>query len=267
MQRLVLRPLHALLLLLAILTGCDRAPVSTVNPSASPPPSTSPSAPRWVRHGTANWLTFKLNLEFVELQLLGQAPNEPRTLAEVKPFVTDQHREWIMATNAGIFDPSRRPVGLHIQQGKEFVPLSTADGEGNFYLKPNGVFWIDSTGAHVASTPAYKPLGAISLATQSGPLLVEAGRIHPAFVPSSTSLRTRSGVGVDKLGNVVFVLSDERVTFHSMATLFRDVLDCPDALYLDGEISAMISPESPPPAPHDYAGVIVAWKRSVPPLK
>lgn len=256
--------------LLVALAGCDRTPAPTLIPSAAPlpsPPSSQHSPQRWVRHGTAAWLTFKLNLKSVELQLLGQAPNDPHTLTEVKTFFITNQREWIMATNAGIFDPSRRPVGLHIQMGKEFAPLSTSDGEGNFYLKPNGVFWIDSTGAHIAATQAYKPLGNVSLATQSGPLLVDHGNIHPAFVPSSTSLRTRSGVGVDKLGNVVFVLSDERVTFYSLASLFRDVLDCPDALYLDGEVSAMVTPQSDHPAPHDYAGVIVALKRVAPPSK
>lgn len=270
MPRLFRWPLPALSTLAIALAGCDRTPAPTLIPSAAPlpsPPSSQHSPQRWVRHGTANWLTFTLNLESVELQLLGQAPNDPHALAEIKAFVAANQREWIMATNAGIFDPSRRPVGLHIQMGREFTPLSTADGEGNFYLKPNGVFWIDSSGAHVAATQAYKPQRNVSLATQSGPLLVDKGNIHPAFVPSSTSLRTRSGVGVDKLGHVVFVLSDERVTFYSMATLFRDVLDCPDALYLDGEISAIASPQSLPAAPHDYAGVIVALKRVAPPAK
>lgn len=258
-------PLCVWLSLLAALVACDRTPAQTSTspaPPASPLPSVSSSAQRWVRHGTANWLTCTLNLNAVELQLVGQAPNDPFTLAAVKPFVAAQNREWILATNAGIFDPARRPVGLHVQQGKEFAPLSTRDGEGNFYLKPNGVFWIDATGAHIASTESYAPRGSVLLATQSGPLLVAHKNIHPAFVPSSTSLRTRSGVGVDTHGNIVFVLSDERITFHSMATLFRDVLDCPDALYLDGEISAIASPELPPPSPHDYGGILIAMKRS-----
>ena len=48
----------------------------------------------------------------------------------------------VFATNAGIFDLTFRPVGLHIEDGRTLVQLNTADGDGNFYLKPNGVFAI-----------------------------------------------------------------------------------------------------------------------------
>lgn len=249
------------LLLLGFLASCETRSVPVTDAAASPAPSAQSPAYRWLRHGAANWITFELDLANIELSLVGQGPNEPRTMATLGPFLAKQNREWVMATNAGIFDPSRRPVGLHVQRGQELAPLSTADGEGNFFLKPNGVFWIDELGAHVAPTEHYAPKGKIELATQSGPILVAQGQLHPAFVQSSTSLRTRSGVGVNAHGHVFFVLSQDRVTFHATATLFRDVLGCPNALYLDGEISAVAAPGLPAPEPHEYGGLLIATKR------
>lgn len=251
------------LLLFVLLAGCEKRSPPIPDAASSPAPSTASSnaAYRWIRHGAANWITFELDLENVELSLIGQGPDEPRTLESVGPMLAAQNRELVIATNAGIFNPSRHPVGLHVQHGQELAPLSTSDGEGNFFLKPNGVFWIDEVGAHVAPTENYAPRGKVELATQSGPLLVAKGHLHPAFVESSTSLRTRSGVGVNGRGRVFFALSRERVTFHVMATLFRDVLACPDAMYLDGEISAIAAPGLPSPEVHEYGGLLVATKR------
>ena len=84
--------------------------------------------------------------------------------------------------------------------------------------------------------------GKVELATQSGPLLVEAGRIHPVFKPGSTSLLFRNGVGVVEPHTVCFAISEEPVNFYEFATLFRDVLHCPDALFLDGTISSLHAP-------------------------
>ncbi|HRI70052.1 MAG TPA: phosphodiester glycosidase family protein [Polyangium sp.] len=249
-----------------LLLSCESRPASSTDSSVPPASSVTQAAGafRWVHHNAADWITFDLDLTAVDLALVGQAPNEPRTLGALRPFLTMHNRELVMATNAGIFNPAHRPVGLHIQHGQEFAPLSNADGEGNFYLKPNGVFWIDASGAHVAPTEHYAPKGKIELATQSGPLLTTQGRLHPAFVASSTSLRTRSGVGVDARGHVVFALSRERVTFYATATLFRDVLGCPDALYLDGEISSVAAPGLPAPEAQEYGGLLVATKRARP---
>ena len=141
------------------------------------------------------------------------------------------------------------------------MPLSTSKGEGNFYLLPNGVFWLDEQGAHVAPTDRYAAHGRVTLATQSGPLLLDAGQLHPAFQEGSTSLRVRSGVGVNAQGRVVLVLSRDRVSFHATATLFRDALACPNALYLDGEISAISAPRIEPRERHEYAGLLVVKQR------
>jgi uncharacterized protein YigE (DUF2233 family) len=65
-------------------------------------------------------------------------------------------------------------------------------------------------------------------------MLVIDGRSHPRFDRRSTSLKRRTGVGVCADGKVIFVISQEAVSFDAFARLFRDGLKCPNALFLDG---------------------------------
>lgn len=150
------------------------------------------------------------------------------------------------AMNAGMFDMSGRPIGLHVEAGKEQVMLSRREGHGNFHLKPNGVFFGDAKGWHVTATDAFaaKRPARIDFATQSGPMLVIEGKFHPAFAPDGTSQHVRNGVGVDEHGNAVFAISEERVSFGRFARLFRDGLGCRNALYLDGSISRLWDAQS-----------------------
>jgi uncharacterized protein YigE (DUF2233 family) len=45
----------------------------------------------------------------------------------------------LFATNAGMFDPALKPVGLYVEQGRELVHVNTKSGYGNFHMKPNGI--------------------------------------------------------------------------------------------------------------------------------
>jgi uncharacterized protein YigE (DUF2233 family) len=106
-------------------------------------------------------------------------------------------------------------------------------------LLPNGVFWVKGARAGVTETRRYAALNVQpTFATQSGPLLLQNGQVHPAFNRSGTSFKLRSGVGVCRDGRVRFAVSAGPVNFYSFAVFFRDTLGCPDALYLDGSISA-----------------------------
>ncbi|MEJ2309970.1 MAG: phosphodiester glycosidase family protein [Gammaproteobacteria bacterium] len=148
----------------------------------------------------------------------------------------------LFATNGGIYSKSFTPLGLYIENGRRYYRLNRSEGGGNFFLRPNGVFYITAGGAAVVDTRDYAPKRKVLHAIQSGPLLVRNGRLHPRFFESSSSLYVRNGVGVDREGRVVFAISDMPVNFHDFATLFRDRLDAPNALYLDGSISAMYAP-------------------------
>jgi uncharacterized protein YigE (DUF2233 family) len=71
-------------------------------------------------------------------------------------------------------------------------------------------------------------------ATQSGPLLVIEGALHPALIEGSSDRKQRNGVGVSSPNMVHFAISQRRVNFHDFARFFRDGLGCDDALFLDG---------------------------------
>lgn len=147
------------------------------------------------------------------------------------------------AMNAGMFDGAGAPVGLFIANGWEERPLNQQTGSGNFYLQPNGVFFDDRHQVFIRTTADFAAGGAASnWATQSGPMLVVAGALNAAFDHDGTSRNIRNGVGVQSPGLAFFVISEEPVSFGKFARLFRDVLKCGDALYLDGAVSSLWEP-------------------------
>lgn len=194
-----------------------------------------------------------------------------------------KNEKLVFAVNAGIYEPGWTPEGVHIEEGKELRPLNTADAPGNFYLKPNGVFFLCEDGrAGVVETsefaalraqgaavsPASTPASsAIRLAVQSGPLLLREDRIHPKFNQGSPNRLLRNGVGVDGKGTIVFICSVRpppgqpeaggRINLHGFARLFRH-LGCRDALFLDGEISEIFIRDETSPTPQhttDFAAI------------
>lgn len=146
------------------------------------------------------------------------------------------------AMNGGMFAPGYGPQGLFIEDGKTRAALDTATGMGNFYLKPNGVFYLSTDRhAHIVPTAAFRPDGRVAYATQSGPLLVIDGRIHPAFRPGSANVQVRNGVGLLPDGRVLLAMSKGKVNFYDFADYFRRA-GCRQALYLDGFVSRAYAP-------------------------
>jgi uncharacterized protein YigE (DUF2233 family) len=187
----------------------------------------------------------RVDLARAKLRLHWQKADGKRigSLVNLKKMLAEQGEEMLFATNAGIFRPGFVPGGLHVQDGVELVSLNLRDGKGNFHLQPNGVFYIDEHGADVVTSQSYSvSTDDLLVATQSGPMLVIDGAIHPAFREDSEHKRVRSGVGVQSPTVVYFVLSRELITFHHLARFFRDALHCNDALYLDGDISSFYVP-------------------------
>jgi len=150
----------------------------------------------------------------------------------------------IFAMNAGMYHPDFRPVGLLVIDGHSLAPINRASGFGNFFLQPNGVFMVDEGGAHVLPTHEYRN-ATPTIATQSGPMLVDRGLIPdiPAFRPKSGSRFVRNGVCAPTPRSVAFVISEQPVNFFEFAQFFRDNLGCRDALYLDGSISSLYAPQ------------------------
>lgn len=166
-----------------------------------------------------------------------------RSLANLKTTLANKEENLVFAMNGGMFEPDNSPKGLYIENHQMYTPLDTLKGgNGNFYLQPNGVFYLTKDNqAKVVSTSAYSHNTAIKYATQSGPILVLNGEINTVFTPGSTNLNIRNGVGVKENGEVVFAMSKEKVNFYDFALLFKE-LGCTDALYLDGFVSRAYLP-------------------------
>lgn len=147
------------------------------------------------------------------------------------------------AMNAGMYHRDLSPVGLYVEDGVEVSKIVTSDGPGNFGLLPNGVFCIGERFRVVESRAFKSRRPECRFATQSGPMLVIGGKLHPKLLPTSDSRYVRNGVGVSKDGRrAVFAISNDAVNFHAFARFFRDGLGLPDALYFDGNISRLYAP-------------------------
>ncbi len=179
-----------------------------------------------------------------------EAGNPYRTFRALDAALRQRGERLRFAMNAGIYEPGWIPSGLHVEDGRGLVPLNRTrpapppPGQftPNFYLLPNGVFFITADGrAGILETDAYAAAGLKPrLAVQSGPLLLDKGVIHPVFRPESTSRLLRNGVGVDRCGLIHLVATERsdagRINLHTFARLFHS-LGCDQALYLDGDIS------------------------------
>ena len=195
------------------------------------------------------FVTYSLDLETDDLALCWRdAGGKPlNSFAQLRQRFSAPSRELKFAINAGIFSYDQVPLGLHVEDSKVLRPLNLGDlegGQGNFYLKPNGVFYVADNHPAIVESAKYAKLGVRPrLACQSGPLLLSEGRIHPAFRADSTNLHWRTGVGVARDRKVVFAISLKPLCFHDFARLFKERLDCDHALYLDGDICAIYLPE------------------------
>ncbi|MFK7763498.1 MAG: phosphodiester glycosidase family protein [Roseobacter sp.] len=151
----------------------------------------------------------------------------------------------VFAMNAGMYHDDRSPVGHYVEDGKEIMRVISNAGPGNFGLLPNGILCLRPGRADVFETKAFLELAPQCVdATQSGPMLVIDGALHPKFLADGTSRYIRNGVGTSADGTrAVFAISDTPVNFHTFGRLFLDHLELPNALYLDGNISRLYAPE------------------------
>lgn len=170
--------------------------------------------------------------------------NQPfRNIQNLKKYVDTKNQDLKFAMNGGMFIENNIPKGLYIENYKTLHPIDTLSGEGNFYLKPNGIFYMTrSNESAIISTENFKTDSDIRFATQSGPMLIINGKINPIFQKNSGNLNIRNGVGILKNGNPVFVMSKKKINFYHFASFFKS-LGCKEALYLDGFVSRAYFPE------------------------
>ncbi|WP_198334363.1 phosphodiester glycosidase family protein [Psychrobacter namhaensis] len=241
----------AALLLLSVLSVSACQPINN-NDSASDPQNWScqtEDAP--FAYNTCSVKAEALTSDRYALQLFWQQPDSTQPLLTFDALLTTlpANQTLKFAMNAGMYNDTYAPIGYTVIEGEEKRALNLKEGGGNFHLLPNGVLWWDKSGnVQITESRALgdrlksddaKPW----YATQSGPMLVINDEIHPQFNPDSTSLKIRNAVGVCHDGRIKFANSEVPVTFYQFATLFKNELDCPNALFLDGGIaSALYAP-------------------------
>jgi uncharacterized protein YigE (DUF2233 family) len=147
----------------------------------------------------------------------------------------DRPGHLLFATNGGMYHSDGSPVGLYVEKGRELVRANTSAGPGNFHMKPNGVFYVIGDFAGIMETHSFiKRKPGVDYATQSGPMLVLDGKLHPRLARYDGSRKYRAGVGIQAPNSVVFAVSESEVSFGEFAHLFREMLQCKNALFLDG---------------------------------
>ena len=149
----------------------------------------------------------------------------------------------VFAMNGGMYNKDLSPQGLYIENGKVLTKIDTAkSGYGNFYMKPNGIFYLKSDFTPgICETESFQAYDNVLYATQSGPLLLINGEIHNKFMKGSSNVHIRNGVGILPDGNLIFAMSKNRINFYDFASYFK-AKGCKYALYLDGYVSRTYLP-------------------------
>ena len=179
------------------------------------------------------------------IELVAASKNEVpvRQLADLELSLGDRGPDVAFAMNGGMYDEDGRPIGLAIVEGQQVHSINTRKGGGNFHLMPNGVFQVHrDSRAEIVTSAKWHPSPNIRISTQSGPMLVIEGKLHPSFSPDGSSRYIRNGVGIESGGGPLFVISDDPVSLGKFARFFRDQLKCRNALFLDGAVSALWDP-------------------------
>ena len=226
--------MRALSFLVLIVAGCSNAPAKVEQPQ-SPCRQQLFEATRFTVCDPG-----KGKVEFIAA---GRDEPSIRQFADLERHLGARAERVAFAMNAGMYDEEGRPIGLSIVEGKQKHAINRKKGGGNFHLMPNGVFQVRKDGsAEIVTSKAWLPSPTIRFASQSGPMLVIDGKIHPAFEPDGTSRYVRNGVGIAPSGRPLFVISEGPISFGKFARFFRDGLKARNALFFDGAVSALWDP-------------------------
>lgn len=207
-----------------------------------------------------NILSYTIDLKSADLQFYWKDDNGKilGSIQHLKTWVESKNKKLIFAMNGGMYKTDLSPLGLFIQGNKIVNPINTSSGSGNFYLKPNGVFYItNDRKASICTSADFVFQKNIRFATQSGPMLLINGAMHSAFKKGSSNLNIRNGVGILPNGNVVFAMSKQEINFYDFADYFKR-LGCKNALYLDGFVSRTYLPAKKWEQTDGNFGVIIA---------
>jgi uncharacterized protein YigE (DUF2233 family) len=194
----------------------------------------------------------------VEIRTSDRSGQPYRSFARLEAALGGRAGQVAFAMNGGMFDENGRASGLLIEDGKELHRVNRRKGGGNFHLMPNGVFLVRRDGnAEVVTSAEYRPAKDVLFATQSGPMLVIDGKLHPTFDHDGRSRHIRNGVGIAPGGTPVFVISAEPVSLGKFARFYRDTIKAKDALFFDGAVSSLWDPTNGRRDAHSELGPMV----------
>lgn len=214
---------------------------------------------------TARIVTYEVNPKTEQLNFYWK--NEKGEIygnfQKLKTQLEAKQQELIFAMNGGMFKKDQSPQGLYIENGNLKSPLDAIEkGYGNFYLQPNGIFFLTETNDPIICTAkGFLQLTHIKYATQSGPMLVIDGKLHEKLTKGSKNINIRNGVGILPNGNVLFAMSKEKINFYDFATFFKEN-GCRNALYLDGFVSKTYLPSKKYQQLNGNFGVLIGVVKS-----
>lgn len=227
--------MRALLLSFLLLTACSES-----DATADPPPQ---SPCRAEMFEGSRFTVCDPGKGRIEIGAAGAGEAPVRQFSDLEAVLGRRAGQVAFAMNAGMYDEAGRPIGLAIVAGKQKHAINRRKGGGNFHLMPNGVFQVHEGGrAEVIRSDKWTPATGIRFATQSGPMLVIDGKLHPAFDHDGTSRYRRNGVGIAPNGRALFVISEDPVSLGKFGRFFRDELKARNALFFDGAVSALWDP-------------------------
>lgn len=177
----------------------------------------------------------------------GLAPSSGPNFGTIEGWAAGRDESRIaFVMNGGMYDDALKPIGYFVRDEDRLAELNRGDGSGNFYLKPNGVFFGTGGRWRILTTDTFlRTIGTRpEFGTQSGPMLVISGELHPEIQDNGPSKAIRNGVGVDAEGKAHFVISNAPLSFGQLARYFRDEVEAPNALFLDGNVSSLWYPAS-----------------------
>jgi uncharacterized protein YigE (DUF2233 family) len=191
------------------------------------------------------FVTYEISLKEHELKFYFKDEKQRnfKSILNLKQWLEKKNKKLTFAMNGGMYMPDNSPQGLFIENGNLIKEIDTSSGTGNFYLKPNGIFYVTTNQEpKICRTENFKHNKNVLFATQSGPMLLIDGQIHNVFKKGSVNLNIRNGVGILPNNQVVFAMSKKEINFYDFAKYFQS-LGCKNALYLDGLVSRTYLPE------------------------
>ena len=209
----------------------------------------------------SNFIIHTVNPTEQRLELFWQDENYNNfhNFKNLRLWLDNRETKLVFAMNGGMYKKDYSPEGLYIENSKTITDINMGkSGFGNFYLKPNGIFGLTHDNQpKIISTEKFKDSNNFKFATQSGPLLLIDGKLHPEFNKGSKNIHIRNGVGILPNGHLIFAMSKQRINFFDFANFFKNQ-GCKNALYLDGFISRVYLPSKNWIQEDGKLGVIIA---------